>query len=399
MSFASKIGAKLQILKGLLADREWADVPFDNTPPWLGRTTLDLMKQKRCATKPMYAYGVTAAAALAKVLNIPRITVVEFGVAGGWGLLAMEAIAASVEKKTGIGIDVVGFDTGVGLPKPEDYRDQPNMWFEGQLPMDRPALEAKLTRATLQIGNVRETLPYFLAGRPAPIGFVSQDFDLWSSTRDALTLYEADYDRLLPRVVTYFDDILGHTYNDFCGERRAIHEFNESFATAVERIGGARWLATQAGDAARAEYAQYDARRQQFRALTFATRRRLQAVYDSPQAKAKDWAAVEAMKREAMAAFRADFAAMRSGWPPQRQAAYDAWAARANNATFGAQAAYDDLVPGFEALFEREGRDWPRFYAAVKKLAALPKDERHAALQGVAPPAHTAGTAQPSAAQ
>ena len=175
--------------------------------------------------------------------------------------------------------------------------------------------------------------------------------------------------------------------------------FNESFATAVERIGGARWLATEAGDAARAEYAQFDARRQQFRALTFATRRRLQAVYASPQAEAKDWAAVEAMKREAMAAFRADFAALRNGWPPQRQAAYDAWAARANNATFGAQAAYDDLVPGFEALFEREGRDWPRFYAAVKKLSALPKDERHAALQGVAPPAHTAGTAQPSAAQ
>ena len=175
--------------------------------------------------------------------------------------------------------------------------------------------------------------------------------------------------------------------------------FNESFATAVERIGGARWLATEAGDAARAEYAQYDARRQQFRALTFATRRRLQAVYTSPQAEAKDWAAVETMKREAMAAFRADFAALRDGWPPQRQAAYDAWAARANNATFGAQAAYDDLVPGFEALFEREGRDWPRFYAAVKAMAALPKDERHAALQGVAPPARTAGAAQPSAAQ
>lgn len=175
--------------------------------------------------------------------------------------------------------------------------------------------------------------------------------------------------------------------------------FNESFATAVERIGGARWLATEAGDAARAEYAQYDARRQQFRALTFATRRRLQAVYNSPQAEAKDWAAVEAMKREAMAAFRADFAALRNGWPPQRQAAYDAWAARANNATFGAQAAYDDLVPGFEALFEREGRDWPRFYAAVKAMAALPKDERHAALQGVAPPARTAGAAPLSAAQ
>ncbi|WP_241660809.1 aminopeptidase [Variovorax guangxiensis] len=166
--------------------------------------------------------------------------------------------------------------------------------------------------------------------------------------------------------------------------------FNESFATAVERIGGARWLTTQASDAARSEYAQYDARRQQFRALTFATRRRLQAVYSSPQAVAQDWPAVEAMKREAMDAFRADFAALRSGWPPQRQAAYDAWAARANNAVFGAQAAYDDLVPGFEALYEREGRDWPRFYAVVKKLAALPKAERHAALLGGAPPANTA---------
>ena len=32
--------------------------------------------------------------------------------------------------------------------------------------------------------------------------------------------------------------------------------------------------------------------------------------------------------------------------------------ADANNASLGAQAAYDELVPQFEALFEREGRDW-----------------------------------------
>jgi predicted aminopeptidase len=40
------------------------------------------------------------------------------------------------------------------------------------------------------------------------------------------------------------------------------------------------------------------------------------------------------------------------------------------------QAAYDELVPAFEALFEREGRDFPRFHAAVRRLAALPRDER-----------------------
>ena len=55
--------------------------------------------------------------------------------------------------------------------------------------------------------------------------------------------------------------------------------FNESFATAVERLGGARWLATEASPAAREEYAQYDGRRKQFRALALATRKRLESIY------------------------------------------------------------------------------------------------------------------------
>ena len=44
----------------------------------------------------------------------------------------------------------------------------------------------------------------------------------------------------------------------------------------------------------------------------------------------------------------------------------------------GAQAAYDRLAPGFEALSSRERRDWQRFYDAVKRLARLPQNERHA---------------------
>jgi len=50
--------------------------------------------------------------------------------------------------------------------------------------------------------------------------------------------------------------------------------------------------------------------------------------------------------------------------------------AQANNAAFGAQAAYDDLVPGFEALFVLEGRQWPAFYDAVRHLAKRSKRER-----------------------
>ena len=47
--------------------------------------------------------------------------------------------------------------------------------------------------------------------------------------------------------------------------------FNESFATAVERLGSARWLDTQSTDAARQAFAEFDVRRQQWRALNRAS--------------------------------------------------------------------------------------------------------------------------------
>jgi hypothetical protein len=200
---------------------------FDNTYPWLNQTCSELMKDARCNQRPAYIWGVVQGAALAKVLRIPRISVIELGVAGGFGLLTLERIAERVEDITNVGIDVFGFDTGVGLPKPEDFRDQPNMWFEGQLPMDRGRLESALSRASLRLGPVKETIPSFIASNPAPIAFVSFDVDLYTSTRDALALFLANHNSVLPRVTSYFDDIFGHTYNDFCGERLAIREFNQ----------------------------------------------------------------------------------------------------------------------------------------------------------------------------
>ena len=45
---------------------------------------------------------------------------------------------------------------------------------------------------------------------------------------------------------------------------------------------------------------------------------------------------------------------------------YDGWFERANNASFGVLAAYNELVPAFVRLFEREGGDFTRFYAEVR---------------------------------
>ena len=41
-----------------------------------------------------------------------------------------------------------------------------------------------------------------------------------------------------------------------------------------------------------------------------------------------------------------------------------------------AQAAYDGWVPGFERLFEQQGRDFARFHAEVRRLADLPAAQR-----------------------
>lgn len=159
--------------------------------------------------------------------------------------------------------------------------------------------------------------------------------------------------------------------------------FNESFATAVERIGGARWLAQQGEDAARLSYTAFDTRRQAFRTLARDTRERLQSMYsDSSLADADKLS----RKAEILDQFRQRYAALRESWGGYR--GYDAWVAQANNASFGAQAAYDQWVPAFERLFEQEGQDFRRFYDAVRRLADLPASERQAAMVSLDPSAN-----------
>jgi hypothetical protein len=199
--------------------------------PWMNYLFTTLLKGGQGLLRPSYRWGVLNGAYLAHALATDSISVLEFGVAGGQGLLSLERIAQRVEALFGMRIDVFGFDTGRGLPKPTDYRDLPNLYTESDFTMDVDKLTGLLTKAHLVLGPVEETLGSFLHASPAPVAFIAFDLDCYTSTMQAFQLLEAEYRFLLPRIYCYFDDILGFTYSDYTGERLAIAEFNMAHPT------------------------------------------------------------------------------------------------------------------------------------------------------------------------
>jgi hypothetical protein len=180
--------------------------------------------------RPEYGYCLFQAAKLAQKLGYQTISVIEFGVAGGNGLVNLEHHAVEIEKQLGVKIQIYGFDTGLGLPRPTDYRDLPYHWKEGFYKVDLAELKTKLHKTKLVIGDVQETVVTFLKDfEPAPIGAIMFDLDYYSSTKNALNLLSDKPEFFLPRVFTYFDDVLGgevELYGEHTGERLAIAEFN-----------------------------------------------------------------------------------------------------------------------------------------------------------------------------
>lgn len=124
-----------------------------------------------------YAYCLLKGARLASKLGVERITVLEFGVAGGNGLLALEDYADITKELLGVEIVVVGFDTGEGLHEPEGVRDMPYFFAAGNYAMDVPALRSRLRSAELVLGDARETFRDFLSQDRRPIGAISFDMD------------------------------------------------------------------------------------------------------------------------------------------------------------------------------------------------------------------------------
>jgi hypothetical protein len=177
-----------------------------------------------------HAYGLLKAADEAKARGLRRVTAVELGVASGTGLLNICELGARITEETGVEFRVAGFDTGEGMPPPADYRDHPELYKEGWFPMDRAALESRLpANAELHFGPIAETMRSFVEGLgpEAPLGFATLDVDFYSSSKDALALFDGRPDAYLPFVTVYVDDLALSTHTRYAGELLAIREFND----------------------------------------------------------------------------------------------------------------------------------------------------------------------------
>jgi hypothetical protein len=183
-----------------------------------------------CIPRNPYAYCILAAADHAKAYGIKRIAIMEFGVAAGGGLLNMCWIAERVTRETGVEIDIVGFDSGEGMPPPRDYRDHPEKYFTGDFPpVDKDKLLAALpSNARIYYGPIEQTLKKAEAELKSRIGFISIDVDYYWSTKQALDVLTWSPERYLPSVPMYFDDVYNLDHNDNCGELLAIAEFNKA---------------------------------------------------------------------------------------------------------------------------------------------------------------------------
>ncbi len=142
--------------------------------------------------------------------------------------------------------------------------------------------------------------------------------------------------------------------------------FNESFATAVERLGWARWQQRR-GMPAMPE----DTRAQQWVDLIRLARDDLTHLYAS----SLELSVKRQQKRARLDRLREDYQQLRQSWNGPAPG-YDAWMSSVNNASLGAQGIYHDAVDSFVRIFERCERHFPCFYARVRDLAALPAAQR-----------------------
>ena len=188
--------------------------------------------------RPHYALGLLLAAHEAVNLGYKKISIIEFGCWNCEGLIDLEHYIKDIKNFFDIDFQVYGFDLGDGHPNYDsDSRDRLYELSEGDYPFDKKINLNKLEISELILGDVKDTIIDFTKSRKiddAPIGFISFDLGLYTSTRNALKLLKEESKYFLPRTFLYFDN--NYFVLDNEGDRLAVKEFNENNKKQICKI-------------------------------------------------------------------------------------------------------------------------------------------------------------------
>ena len=195
---------------------------------------LKYLSLKFTTFRPHYETLIYETSKNAIKLGYNEINIIELGVAGGDGIRTLVKYKKKIEKILKIKINIIGFDTGTGLPETNYKQDLPFFWKKGDYTnQNLNKLEKDFTNVKIYQGNISSTLEEFINQNKKKIGLIIFDLDLYSSTKLFLNKIPelSKENLLLPRTFCYFDDLFLADYclDDTNGEPLAISEFNIKF--------------------------------------------------------------------------------------------------------------------------------------------------------------------------
>jgi len=187
-------------------------------------------------------------------------------------------------------------------------------------------------------------------------------------------------DPIVSTMLSYGDDelaaILFHELSHQVVYVPGDSAFNEAFAVTVEQEGLSRWLTSRGRAADLQRYQQRRARQAESIHVIARHRDELAALYGS----GADAASMRKRKADIFAALVGDLGALDARYHVKSRLAAELSAGPPNNARLASLATYYDCVPGFERVLADVQHDLPRFYAAVRELSKLPREERRTRL-------------------
>ena len=156
-------------------------------------------------------------------------------------------------------------------------------------------------------------------------------------------------------------------------------KFNENFATAVATLGAEQWYRLAGNETLFEGYQKQKQMHQVLVDFMLGYKDQLSKIYED---ESKSEADKKTLKKEVFTRMNQHFDVVKVEHNLDDR--YDRWVRSMNNASLSTLANYQELVPGFIALFHQQKGDWSNFYERVERLSESDKELRHQTLVDLA---------------